>query len=74
MEAQVNELLAELRMISSPEIKRKKDEKFGIRADTSWGVYQKDLSQIAKRIGKNTELGIALFDTGMYDARLLSAH
>ena len=74
MEAQVNELLTELRMISSPEIKRKKDEKFGIKADTSWGVYQKDLSQIAKRIGKNTELGIALFDTGLYDARLLSAH
>ena len=54
MEAQVNELLAELRMISSPEIKRKKDEKFGIRDDTSRGVYQKDLSQIAKRIGKST--------------------
>lgn len=74
MEAQVNELLTELRMISSPEIKRKKEEKFGIRDDASWGVYQKDLSQIAKRIGKNTELGIALFDTGLYDARLLSAH
>ena len=74
METQVNELLTELRIISSPEIKRKKDEKFGIKADTSWGVYQKDLSQIAKRIGKNTELGIALFDTGLYDARLLSSH
>ena len=53
MEAQVNELLTELRMISSPEIKLKKDEKFGIKADTSRGVYQKDLSQIAKRLGKN---------------------
>jgi len=74
MEAQVNELLTELRLISSPEIKRKKDEKFGIKAPTSLGVYQKDLSEMAKRIGKNTELGIALFDTGMYDARLLSAH
>ena len=55
MEAQANELLAELRMSTSPEIKRKKDEKFGIRADTSWGGYQKDLSQIAKRIGKNSK-------------------
>ena len=55
MEAQVNELLIELRMISSPEIKHKKDEKFGIRADTSWGVYQKDLSHIAKRIVKKAK-------------------
>ena len=43
MEAQVNELLTELRMISSPEIKLKKDEKFGFIAYPSWGVYQKDL-------------------------------
>jgi len=55
MEAQANELLAELRMSTSPEIKRKKDEKFSIRDDTSCRVYQKDLGQIAKRISKNAK-------------------
>lgn len=73
MEARVKELLTALRSISDPEIKRKKHEKFGISAETSWGVYQKEISELAKKIGKDTQLGIALFDTGFYDARLLTA-
>jgi len=73
MEARVKELLTELRSISDPEIKRKKRDKFGISAETSWGVYQKDITELAKKTGKDTQLGIALFDTGFYDARLLTA-
>ena len=73
MEARVKELLTALRSISDPEIKAKKQDKFGIIAETSWGVYQKGIKALAKSIGKNTALGIALFDTGFYDARLLTA-
>ncbi len=70
---QLNEILNELKLISNPEIKEFKAKKFGIKSKNSWGVYQKDLSVLAKKIGKNTELGIQLYDTGIYDAQLLCA-
>jgi len=70
---QIDQILKELKSLSSSEIKANKAKKFGIASDNSWGVYQKDLSFIAKRIGKNTTLGIELFNTGIYDAQLLCA-
>ena len=70
---QINEILEELKSLSSSEIKAFKAKKFGIDCDNSWGVYQKDLSALAKKTGKNTNIGIQLFDTGNYDARLLCA-
>ncbi len=70
---QLNEILLELKSISNPEIKEIKAKKFGIISKNSWGVYQKDLTELAKKIGKDTILGIQLFETGIYDARLLCA-
>jgi len=69
----INKILKELELLSNPEIKAFKSKKFGINCDNSWGVYQKDLSALAKKIGKNTALGIELFETGNYDAQLLCA-
>lgn len=69
----LDEILLELKSLSKPEIKAFKAKKYGIDCDNSWGVYQKDLSALAKKIGKNTALGIQLFETGNYDAQLLCA-
>ena len=46
-------------------------KKYGINAEKSLGVYHKDLKVLAKEIGKDTELGIALFNTEIYEARIL---
>ncbi len=70
---QINEILTELKSLSNPEIKAFKAKKFGIDCDNSWGVYQKDIASLAKKIGKNTNIGIQLFETGNYDAQLLCA-
>ena len=70
---QLNEILTELKFLSNVEIKEFKAKRFGIKSDNSWGVYQKDLAILAKKIGKNTALGIELFDTNIYDAQLLCA-
>ncbi|WP_439132101.1 DNA alkylation repair protein [Polaribacter sp.] len=48
-----------------------KARKFGIISKNSLGVYHKDLKELAKNIGKNSELGIQLFDSGIYEARIL---
>jgi 3-methyladenine DNA glycosylase AlkD len=50
---------------------RVKRENFGIVADNSLGIYHKDLKVIAKELGCNNELAIQLFESGIYEARIL---
>jgi 3-methyladenine DNA glycosylase AlkD len=46
--------------------------RFGIRAKKVCGVSKPQLDEIAKRIGKNHDLGVKLWKTGIHDARLLA--
>jgi 3-methyladenine DNA glycosylase AlkD len=45
--------------------------RFGIRAKKVFGVSKPKLDELAKKIGKNHELGMELWRTGIHDARLL---
>jgi 3-methyladenine DNA glycosylase AlkD len=45
--------------------------RFGIRAKKVCGVSKPKLDAIAKRIGKNHDLGLKLWETGIHDARIL---
>lgn len=57
--------------MASPEKVSLKREKFGISADNLLGIYHTDLTLIAKELGHNNELVIPLFETGIYEARIL---
>ena len=48
-----------------------KEKKYGIKTTDSLGIMQKDLKALAKTIEKNDGLALALFDSGIYEARLL---
>lgn len=48
-----------------------KEKKFGIISNNAWGIYHQDLKLIAKEIGQDNTLAIQLFDSGIYEARLL---
>ena len=48
-----------------------KEKKFGIISNNSLGIYHKDLRVLAKEIGNDNDLAIQLFDSGIYEARLL---
>jgi len=48
-----------------------KQKKFGIISNNSLGIYHRDLKVIAKEIGQNNKLALQLFDSGIYEARLL---
>ena len=48
-----------------------KQKKFGIISNNSLGIYHKDLKVIVKAIGQDKELALQLFDSGIYEARLL---
>ncbi|HUN64258.1 MAG TPA: DNA alkylation repair protein [Candidatus Sulfotelmatobacter sp.] len=46
--------------------------RFGVRAGKICGVSKPQLDEIAKRVGKNHDLGLKLWTTGIHDARLLA--
>ena len=48
-----------------------KAQKFGIVSNNSLGIYHKELKIIAKEIGQDNELALQLFDSGIYEGRLL---
>jgi 3-methyladenine DNA glycosylase AlkD len=46
--------------------------RYGIPADNASGVSVADIRRIAKRLGRNHDLALALWDTGNYEARMLT--
>jgi 3-methyladenine DNA glycosylase AlkD len=48
-----------------------KEKKFGIKSNNSLGIYHKELKKIAKSIGEDNELALQLFDSKIYEGRLL---
>jgi 3-methyladenine DNA glycosylase AlkD len=67
----LDKIIQKLHALANPEKVIYKEKKFGVVAHNSLGVYGKDLNSIAKEIGKNNELAIQLFDSEIYEARLL---
>jgi len=66
------EVILALEKLANPEKVAFKSQKFGVKTNyKTLGIYHKDLKILAKKIGKNTALGIALFDTEIYEARIL---
>lgn len=69
----LDEVVKILADIGDPNIVMQKSKKFGVVANNALGVYQKDLNVLAKKIGNDNDLAIALFDSGIYEARILCA-
>lgn len=67
----VNEILAHLKSIAEPEKIHFKEKKYGIVAKNALGIYMKDLKELVTEIPKDDQLALELFDSGIYEARLL---
>ena len=65
------EIIAQLYELENQEKVIFKEQKFGIISNNSLGIYHKDLREIVKNIGKNSQLAIELFDSDIYEARIL---
>jgi len=48
-------------------------ERFGITASKAFGVSMANIQVVAKRLGRNHALAAALWDTGWYEARMLTS-
>lgn len=67
----LRKVMTRLEGLANPAKIKIKEVKFGIVAKHSLGIYHSDLKIVAKEIGKNDDLALALFDTGIYEARIL---
>ena len=65
------QIITKLKALANPDKVALKEKKFGIISTNALGIYHKDLKVLAKEIGMNSDLAIALFDTGIYEARIL---
>lgn len=65
------EVIAQLYELENQEKVIFKEKKFGIISKNSLGIYHKDLKEIARNVGKDSHLAIQLFDSGIYEARIL---
>jgi 3-methyladenine DNA glycosylase AlkD len=65
------QIIKRLEDLADPDKIRFKEKKYGIRSENALGVYMKDLKALAKEIGRNDSLALELFDSGIYEARLL---
>ncbi len=68
---QLSQVMKRLEALAEPEKVLFKQKKFGVIANNSLGIYHKDLKLLAKEIGGNNSLALELYDTGIYEARLL---
>jgi len=67
----LQQVLRRLKTLSDPEKIKVKETKFGINAKNSLGIYHKDLKILAKVIGQDNKLAVELYETGIYEARIL---
>ncbi|MEP6688099.1 MAG: DNA alkylation repair protein [Gemmatimonadales bacterium] len=70
---QVREALAWLERRGSSRVREDMATRYGIIAPKAFGVPIGTIQQLAKRLGHDHELAAALWATGWYEARLLSA-
>ena len=75
MTAKKNDRVAEsLAWLERRGTKRNRDAmlRYGIIAPKAFGVSVGDIKQLSKRLGRDHELALALWDTGWYEARMLA--
>ncbi|MDA9090675.1 DNA alkylation repair protein [Porticoccaceae bacterium] len=67
----LHQVIKKLEVLGNPEKIEIKEKKFGITAKNSLGVYHNDLKALAREIGQDNKLALELYDTGIYEARIL---
>lgn len=70
--ARAQAVLAELAPLGSEEA-RAGMARYGIRTDEAFGVSVYELRRVAKRLGCDHDLALALWETGSHEARLLAS-
>jgi 3-methyladenine DNA glycosylase AlkD len=73
LEPQVNEILASLRRLADKRVLEDMSTRYGIYTSKAFGVSMSNIQKVAGPLGRNHELAAALWETGWYEARMLTS-
>ncbi len=73
LEKEVQAILTSLKRRSSKRTRDEMGPRYGVFTDKAFGVKVADIQQVARKVGRNHELALALWKTGWYEARMLTA-
>jgi 3-methyladenine DNA glycosylase AlkD len=73
LDDQVNAVLTSLKRLSDKRVLEDMSKRYGIYASKAFGVSMSNIQKVAKPLGRNHELAAALWDTGWYEARMLTS-
>lgn len=71
--ADVQSVLATLKRLGSARTRKEMVSRYGIVTTDACGVRMRDMQQVAKQLGRNHALALALWETGNYEARTVAA-
>ncbi len=71
--AEVSSVLAALKRLSSSRFREDMSSRYGIVTKDAYGVRMRDMQAVAKPLGRNHALALALWKTGNYEARTVAA-
>jgi len=69
----VQSVLASLKRLSSARIRDEMSSRYGIVTKDAYRVRMRDMQAVAKKLGRNHALTLALWETGNYEARTVAA-
>jgi 3-methyladenine DNA glycosylase AlkD len=73
LEGQVHAVLTSLERLAEKRVLEDMSKRYGIYTNKAFGVSMSNIQKVAKPIGRNHELAAALWDTGWYEARMLTS-
>jgi 3-methyladenine DNA glycosylase AlkD len=72
--AEVRDVLASLERQGKKKLREEMASRYGIVVKKAWGVPMNAMQRIARSRNKDHELALALWDTGLYEARTVAAY
>jgi len=73
LEDQVQAVLTSLKRLADKRVLKDMSGRYGIFTSKAFGVSMSNMQKVAKPLGRNHELAAALWETGWYEARMLTS-
>lgn len=73
LKAEVQSVLATLKRLGNSRFRAEMEPRYGIVTKDAYGVRMNEMQRVAKQLGRNHALALALWDTGNYEARTVAA-
>ena len=73
LDDQVETVLASLKKLSEKLVLEDMSKRYAIYTTKAFGVSMSNIQKVARPLGKNHELAAALWETGWYEARMLTS-